>query len=643
MTGLAAATERSLRRGVEFLLAVRSSGEASCASQRSSASWREFIAFGVNSDEWVTGYAGCALAHTGYTDALEAAARAWAWLAAQCREHDAGFGYNTTTPRDADSTLWGCRLAAELNRSADECSVQALRFVQKCAQADGGIASYTDDDLKPLNIGTGDALAGWTTSHDCVSAGAAWLPEICEWVDVRGYLARTQQENGSWRSYWWLDHEYATAFAVESLARDGGYPDAVERGATWLTEGYHRHSPFVLALRTLGIAAAGHHPFETCLQELLDLQRADGSWPVSARVRIPPPFLKDPQRIWNWNEQSDGIGCIIPDRFRVFTTRNRSAGARDVSDPVGQRLSAELAAADFAPSPLLVKLVGSRIADRGASELDRVGLSGLQDEDLRRICIHHLGVGACFTEFLISSLKLPRDFRAKAASLGGLAHTIYAAFDSLLDFSQTVPDVFGDYRPLISDSEVSDKQTLVVTLVQRYFRALNALSSEGDKVRTLLDDAIRKLYDAELESAIKVDIRRRTWWRKNALPIVVMGLPGWFSPLKGSNISFSEQLFWLGRVGEFLGWVDDFSDYERDCASGQPNRLRNSSEDSIERLARQVAAKGRRVLAAWDLRNALSAPRDVFTVIVWGWLANPSCEAPHNPPAGAPDAFGSSR
>lgn len=320
MRGLATAAERSLSSAIAFLLSARTTPAVASCRTASPAAWREFIAFGVQSDEWVTGYAGDALAHTGQPHAVEAARHAWDWLSARHHEHGPGFGFNGRTPQDADSTLWGCRLACSLGKSSDESSTAALQLILKCAQLDGGIASYTVEDLEPLSRHTGGAVAGWTSSHQCVTAGAAFLPEICRTLDVRGYLANTQYPDGSWRSYWWQDHEYATAFAVESLATEAEYRDVVSRASAWLANSIHRHSPFVVALRLLGIAAARIQTIEPLLQQLLDFQLQDGSWPPSTRLRIPPPWLRNPEGWWNWDEQTDGIGSLIKDRFRIFTT-----------------------------------------------------------------------------------------------------------------------------------------------------------------------------------------------------------------------------------------------------------------------------------------------------------------------------------
>lgn len=291
--------------------------------------------------------------------------------------------------------------------------------------------------------------------------------------------------------------------------------------------------------------------------------------------------------------------------------------------PLAQMLAAELAASGFRPDPLLVKLVGSRIADRGKCELERVALAKLADSALHDVCAYHLGMGASFTEFLIRSLRLPRELRLSVASLGGIAHTIYALFDALLDESRCAPEIFGNRWQPSEQASVAVKQRLVLDLVDLYFRRLYAFACDDFKLRMLLERAIRKLYDAEVESAKSASIRRSVWWRKNALPILVMGLPGWLTAANRSTISFSEQIVWLGRIGEFLGWVDDFADFERDSASGQPNRLRDQPEDKLGSLARRAAAKGRRVLHSWDSHNDASAERDTFTVIVWEWLAHP--------------------
>ena len=301
---------------------------------------------------------------------------------------------------------------------------------------------------------------------------------------------------------------------------------------------------------------------------------------------------------------------------------------------VAQSLTAELAAIGFMPESLGIKLVGARIADRAECEFERLSQNIAPPKRWRALCVHHLGIGASFTEFLIAGLPLEREFKSKVASLGGIAHTIYALFDALLDVSQAPPVLFAGDPRFAADPEIRGKQELVVSLVNLYFQKLSLLSG-APRIHALLERVIRRLHEAELRSAMPRQIERKTWWRKNALPIVVMGLPAWLSTPPESKIRFAEHIMWLGRVGEFLGWLDDFSDYERDGASGHANRLRLENSVSIEAHARRAAAMARRILGFWDSRNGISPARDTFTVIAWTWLTAPESKLAQNQFAGA--------
>jgi hypothetical protein len=287
---------------------------------------------------------------------------------------------------------------------------------------------------------------------------------------------------------------------------------------------------------------------------------------------------------------------------------------------LAQCLAAELAASGFTTDPLCGKLVAARMADRGEWEFQCLCQESASLASFPAMCIHHLGVGASFTEFLICGLPLDRALKCELATLGGIAHAIFAVFDALLDVSGCVPVLFGDNPQLSADSETSGKQQLVLDLVALYFRKLDSFPATTPPVRRLLEQAIQRLYKAELKTAAPNALRWSTWWRKNALPIVIMGLPAWLHMRDSDQSDFAQHLMWLGRVGEFLGWLDDASDYERDAAAGSANWLRLHHE-SIDDCARRIAAKGRRVLNFWDSRNADSPVRDTFTFLAWNWLS----------------------
>lgn len=287
---------------------------------------------------------------------------------------------------------------------------------------------------------------------------------------------------------------------------------------------------------------------------------------------------------------------------------------------VARLLAVELAATGFAPSPLCAKLVGARIADRGQEEYRKLPDSIRAASEWRKTSEHHLGVGASLTDFLMCGTGLDTTHRSKVATLGGIAHLIYAIFDHLLDTGSCVPDPFPKTS---ADSQIQGaevKHHFVNQLVESYYERLGPTAAGTEHVRSLLEKAIRRLHRAELQSAGSPASPRQVWWRKNALPIAVMGMPAWLPSFSRRYIGFTEYIQWLVRVGDFFGWLDDFSDYERDHASGHLNRLTFEPTISMEALAKRVADKGRRVLCVWDSRNRDSPARDTFRVLVWTWL-----------------------
>lgn len=290
--------------------------------------------------------------------------------------------------------------------------------------------------------------------------------------------------------------------------------------------------------------------------------------------------------------------------------------------PVARLLAAELAAAGLAPDSLTAKLVGARIVDRGEEEYRKLPESITAIGGWRRISMHHLGVGASLTDFLVSGVGMNPERRAEVASLGGIAHLIYALFDHLLDVEGCVPNLFSTSPATPPAQAVESKHLLVNQLVETYFKRLGPAATGMERVRVLLEKAIRRLHRAELQSARSPASFRQVWWRKNALPLAVMGMPAWLREASRRYIGFTEHVQWLVRVGEFFGWLDDFSDYQRDLASGHLNRLTLEHTVSVEALARRVGSKARRILFLWDSRNCDSPARDTFRVLVWTWLTN---------------------
>ncbi|MFB2919726.1 prenyltransferase/squalene oxidase repeat-containing protein [Aerosakkonema funiforme] len=294
--------------------------------------WRDFhLYIGIEgevrrSDEWVTAYVGDALAALPDRQAKLAAQQAWLLLINR-RQSSPGWGYNGFVTPDADSTAWALRLASSLGESKSHKAREASEFIAKHFSATGGIATYLEQ-LAPRAYTGSAPVKGWCGVHACVTAAVASLEEIGE--ASRRFLRDTQDDNGSWKAYWWYDYEYATALAAESLAKDSYYHNdrqvqlAIEwarrrinsSGAVYSLQ-YGDNSAFATAwcVRILALAEERQQTIAElhgAVNWLLENQKPDGSWPASALLRLPASAdIIDPD-----NHPSSAI----PDDRRLFTT-----------------------------------------------------------------------------------------------------------------------------------------------------------------------------------------------------------------------------------------------------------------------------------------------------------------------------------
>lgn len=275
--------------------------------------WLDYDGFSEGpADEWVTAYVAHALRDSARTDARDAAARAWQLLDARAR---LGWGWNFLQPADADSTIWGLRLAAALGRGDTQAAREATAFLRQHLDADGGLATYRRDIYARWSDGKA-VNPHWYNAHACVTAAAAHLPEMGP--GPLAYLRTAQQADGVWRGYWWQSDRYTTALAAEALAATGNVEDAnrVQRAVAatrgWLdregcAEMLSEH-PFeaAWALRTLLLTPTdGWNHIARLAEHMLRAQNEDGTWTASAALAIP-------------NRQGDIVQAI--DNRRCFTT-----------------------------------------------------------------------------------------------------------------------------------------------------------------------------------------------------------------------------------------------------------------------------------------------------------------------------------
>lgn len=299
-------------------------------------------------DEWVTAFVGTMLDVVPDSRIPDALKQAWELLKTRDHRPTGEWGYNGILCADADTTSWALKLAQKVGASNSERAKQATAALTTHLQPDGGLATFCFEPIRAY-IKVPDlsevSFAGWcNTSHVCVSASAAALPELRS--RLHDFLITTQTSEGYWEGYWWCDNEYTTGLVVEALAASSQAVDqsSIDRAVTWALK----------RLNPQGFVATSKHPngstFATawCLQILafnpdnpkikaaraaaiqwlLEQQKPNGTWSPSGYLRIPFPFDCNPNQFPNWryfdeiaeDDNKRFEGSIIFDHNSIYTT-----------------------------------------------------------------------------------------------------------------------------------------------------------------------------------------------------------------------------------------------------------------------------------------------------------------------------------
>jgi hypothetical protein len=290
-----------------------------------------------------------------------------------------------------------------------------------------------------------------------------------------------------------------------------------------------------------------------------------------------------------------------------------------VSDSLTRAVLAEFSAASFPREHESLAVASRRAAFLGNRELSRLRLrlASLHQSSAGET-ITALATGSVLAEFVTAAVPLEEQQKETVSRLGALLILMIAMFDAALDRGAAVPRLFTP------DEEVpaSDGSPLAL-VIRHYFAELRSLPADKVGLIAMLWKALHRLYFAEMASVSYPAVSRSVWWRKNALPFVVMGLPAWILSAGWEQPRFRCHLLWLGRLGEFFGWLDDVIDREFDARFGHANRtgvlLGRVGE---AQFARRLAGMGDRVLSDWDRWTRSPPARDVFAMMVWTWIEN---------------------
>ena len=324
---LEASLDKAISKAIEFLIISRSSDKL----------WHDFSLLPGVSDEWISGYVASVLSETGNGLVEDVVKETWNTLGWRRFTGHGGWGYNSNSFEDADSTLWCLRLANSLGVGNLLRAEMATGFILRHISGDGGLCTYARENLSGGSNQTD--YSGWLMNHSCVTSAAANLVQFNHLLTP--YLVDNQQADGSWKGYWWIDDTYTTAFAVEALIKSerGEYEKSCELALKWVLEQFGggdcicnerlaMGSPFstALGLRIISLAdkegrAGGIR--DSIIQWLISGQVADGSWESSAFMRVPPKDLMDPES-YEYIDWSDGMkenwGVITKDQNRLFTS-----------------------------------------------------------------------------------------------------------------------------------------------------------------------------------------------------------------------------------------------------------------------------------------------------------------------------------
>lgn len=304
----------ALRGGLDSLL----------RTQHPAGSWTDFWLPVGTSDAWVTAYTGLA---------LHAVSRC-AWLPADMREqadtaarHAArwllehphprgGWGYNGAVGADADSTAHTLSLLARLGLPVP---APALTFLRAHEVPGEGFRTYAWPN--PTHA--------WTRpSPDVTAAALRALHDLGELTpaELRAAWASTlgpqQRQNGLWEGVWWVTPAYPTGLALE-VWDTAGRP-APCFSPVFCTSG----NAFDLAWQVRAQQVMRQPEAAQATAHLLSAQTADGAWPTTPLLRVPPA-----------HPTSGGVTLYASDDRRIFTTasalRSLALGLHD--GPAGRQ------------------------------------------------------------------------------------------------------------------------------------------------------------------------------------------------------------------------------------------------------------------------------------------------------------------
>ncbi len=319
-----ALADEAIDKGMQYLLSL-------IESKR----WRGFPTLAGESDVWVTGFV---LTHIyNLCEQKDVIKEAQNFLLAS-QHPSGGWSYSQQVPADADSTAW-CLMALQSCEDFNGVALQKAKAFLWRHFTNGGLSTYKSESgiLEFISAPCFEAIAGWTSPHADVSIAAVLadmqnekVPEILKWLWSR-------KTNGVINSYWWRSPFYTTALFLRALTKlklrltvtdatkivealvnkqqaNGGFALGSSENTDSFTTALALES--FVNLSYLGL----HQQMINCANALLLCQNKNGSWAGDFILRIPAPFITDPNEITLWNNAGGGGNSFIEDKNGIFAT-----------------------------------------------------------------------------------------------------------------------------------------------------------------------------------------------------------------------------------------------------------------------------------------------------------------------------------
>jgi hypothetical protein len=259
--------EAAIAGGVDYLL----------QQQDRDSFWREFDLQPGASESWTTAWVGWCLSGTlpgndrRRAKMRDACARAAATV---CRaRRDGGWGYNSTTGPDADTTSWVLRF---LNASGFR--VEPTAYLAPYVDAGGFVHTFREPNL-----------GSWTDAHDDVAAnaGLALLATPASRSLADRVRRRRLARGFSVDTFWWSTSTYGTAWTLRFLSASGAVPGDIARsGREWIANLPESGSSFEVAHRMMAAVETQACGADGFVNQLLDLRESVG-WPGSSFLLVP--------------------------------------------------------------------------------------------------------------------------------------------------------------------------------------------------------------------------------------------------------------------------------------------------------------------------------------------------------------------